>query len=329
MNTRDRAGEILEVKERNPRRHRFGSYNLQNLKKQWTNARTEKACTPDFYIIRAVTLLEVFIRGNVAELTDHGTEYAKRAVEFAKLSKMEFGLVEGIQGRVITLGDIVGHNIPVNSFSQILACFEALLDKPVRPLLAAAVDRWATELKKEPATPIIADFDALARSLTRLFEVRHIICHETPGKSAYEAKEIDDFLDFAIQFTKTLEEVLTFERFGLVPLTQVAMSIDAHDRLKRKEDELKELFSRVRERVKDTDENIVRRIAQTTDSNWTQCLDDTQEKWFSYRNSQCEFETYLSRGGTIRPVLWAGEAMRLTEIRIGELSAWLKQDSEK
>ena len=36
MTTRDRKAEILEVKERNPRRHGFGSYSLENLKSQWT-----------------------------------------------------------------------------------------------------------------------------------------------------------------------------------------------------------------------------------------------------------------------------------------------------
>jgi hypothetical protein len=45
--------------------------------------RQERGSTPDFYVIRAVRLLEVFTRGNIAELIDHGTEYANRAIELS------------------------------------------------------------------------------------------------------------------------------------------------------------------------------------------------------------------------------------------------------
>jgi len=206
MSTRDRTGEILEVKERNPQSHRFGSYSLESLKSQWTKTGKSEGSTPDFYVIRAVTLLEVFTRGNIAELIDHGTEYANRAIQLSKDLKMDFALVQGIQGRAITLGDIVAHSVSVNSFGQMLGHFETLLDKkPLRTLLVGAVDRWAAEVLQKPSTPIISDFDVLARSLTRLFEVRHIVCHETPRKPVYSAGDVDGFLNGAIQFTKALE----------------------------------------------------------------------------------------------------------------------------
>jgi uncharacterized protein YecT (DUF1311 family) len=329
MSTRDRKGEILEVKERNPLRHGFGSYRLENLKSQWTKARTNEGCTPDFYLIRTVTLLEVFSRENIAELIDHAMEYSNRAIELSKHLKLDFALVQGIQGRVITLGDIVAHSVPVNSFAQILSYFETLLGRPLRPLLAVAVDRWATEIEKKPPNPIITDFDVLARSLTRLFEVRHILCHETSTKSVYAVNEVEEFLNEAIRFSKALEEVLTFERFGLVPLTQTDMNIAAGERLTKKEDELKQLFSEVRARVRDMDERSLPLTSTSADGNWTHCLDDAEEKWLSYRDAQCDFETYLNWGGTIRPTLWAGEATRLTEIRIAELQSWLERDSDR
>ncbi len=290
--------------------------------------RTNTGSTPDFYVITAVTLLEVFTRANIAELIDHGMEYTNRAIELSKNLKMDFALVQSIQGRVITLGDIVAHSVSVNSFPQILGYFETLLGKLLRPLLVGAVDRWAIEIKKEPSKPIISDFDVLARSLTRLFEVRHILCHETPRKSVYEVGDVDEFLNEAIRFTKALEEVLTIERFGLVPLRQTDMNMAAGESLKKKEDELNQLLSEIRARVKDTDDKLSPLTAGSADDNWLHFLDDAEGKWLSYRNAQCDFATYLNRGGTIRPTLWAGEAARLTEIRIAELRSWLKQDSE-
>jgi uncharacterized protein YecT (DUF1311 family) len=329
MSTRDRTGEIVEVKERNPLRHRFGSYSLDSLKAQWTRKGKSEGSTPDFYVVRAVTLLEVFTRGNIAELIDHGPDYANRAIELTKNLKMDFALVQGIQGRVITLGDIVAHNVSVNSFGQMLGHFEVLLDKkPLRPILASAVDRWATEIERKPSEPIISDFDALAGRVTRLFEVRHILCHETPKKAVYEVGEIDDFLNDAIRFTKALEEVLTFEMFGLVPLTQTDMNITAGKDLKKKEEELNQLLAEIRAKVKITDDARAPLAAEKADGSWLHSLNDAEEKWLSYRNAQCDFDTYLNQGGTIRPTLWAGEASRLTESRIAELRSWLKRESE-
>lgn len=273
-------------------------------------------------------MLEVFTRTNIAELIDHGTEYANRAIGFSKNLKMDFALVRSIQGRAITLGDIVAYSVPVNSFTQIITHFETLIGKPLRPLLVSAVDRWATKINKEPCEPIIGDFDLLIRSLGKLFEVRHILCHETPRKSVYTVAEVDKFLDEAIRFTKALEEVLTFERFGLVPLTQTDMNIAAGESLRKKQDELKQLLYEIRATLKTSDDKPLPGAAAIADGNSLHCLDDAEEKWLLYRNAHCDFATHLYRGGTIRPTLWAGEASRMTEIRIGELRSWLKRDSE-
>jgi hypothetical protein len=48
MSTRDRTGEILEVKARDPFRHRFGSHSLETLKSQWKTGKSEGSI-PDFY----------------------------------------------------------------------------------------------------------------------------------------------------------------------------------------------------------------------------------------------------------------------------------------
>jgi len=45
MNVRDYTGKILEVKERNPFRHRHGSYDLESLKYMWSKASKGEGCT--------------------------------------------------------------------------------------------------------------------------------------------------------------------------------------------------------------------------------------------------------------------------------------------
>jgi uncharacterized protein YecT (DUF1311 family) len=328
VTTRDRTQEILNIKERDAGWLGYGSFPLTNLLREWENHRKSEACTPDFFVIRIVTLLEVFARQNVASLVDHDRKFTDRAIEFSKQIKVDFALVRDIQGRTITLGDILAHSLPINSFGQIIAYFDTLLGKPVRPLLESEVDRWETDVKKAAAKPIIEDYDALARYLVRLFEVRHILCHEAPRKKVYDPGEIDRFLDGAIRFTKTMEGVLAFEKFGRVPMTQAAMNAAAHDDLQKVEHEMGRLFSEVAARVKAFDTTLAARKDGTNEDKWHVLLEDEQAKWLSYRNARCEFDTYLSRGGTIRPVLWAGEANRLTKLRIADLGSWLKHDSK-
>ena len=329
MTMRDRTSEIAEVKDRNPYGNRFGSYGFQRLRSDWQRTRSDKACTPDFYIIRAVTVLEVFTRTNVAELVDHGPEYANRALEFSKNLKIDYALVQSIQGRVVTLGDVVAHSVSVNSFGQMLGYFEILLDKkPLRSSLTSAVDRWATEIEQKPAEPIISDFDAMAACLGKLFEARHILCHEMPRKAPYSESEIDAFLTEAFRFTKALEEVVTFARFGLVPLTQTEMNVSAHEALRKRESELEEVVQSVKAAVTRDGASISGAGRGRDGKSWLECFDEAQKQWLAYRNAHTEFDTYSSRGGTIHPTLWAGEATKLTEVRLAELRGWLKHEAD-
>jgi len=329
MSGRDRTQEILDVKERDARWTWFCSFVLESLQREWQKNRDKPGCAPDFYVIPAVTLLEVFTRRNLADTIDHDRSFTDRAIEFSKHVKIDFALLRDVQGKIITLGDILAHSVPVNSFGQIVGYFETILGKPLRPLLETAVDRWETEVMKTSTAPVVKDYEAMARSLTRLFEVRHILCHEAPRKSAYESSEIDQFLDNAIQLAKALRAILTLQKFGLVPLTQTEMNIAAAEELRSTEAAMNKLLSTIEERVKTVDSRPISIPGYESDTSWLEHLKDVQAKWLAYRNAHCEFDTYLNRGGTIRSLLWGKEAARLTKVRISDLESWLNEDSER
>jgi uncharacterized protein YecT (DUF1311 family) len=215
----------------------------------------------------------------------------------------------------------------VSSFGQVLGYFETLLDtKSIGSVLAHAVDQWAVRVEKKPAHPIIEDFPTQNRRLTRLFEVRHILCHETPRKAVYSPTELDEFLTESIAFAQAMEEVLTYEMFGNVPLTQAEMNISTGAELKKVEAQLDEVLLKIQELTKRFDATPLH--PDHENGTWRNSLDDSQEKWLAYRNAQCEFDTYRYQTGTILPTLWAGEATRLTNIRIAELRSWLKRETE-
>jgi hypothetical protein len=330
MTARDRTSEILEIKQRVNNKMSFASSNLSSLHRQWTENRVSRACTPDFYIVRAVTIIEVFARRNIAELIDHSKQFTDRAVSLARQIKMDFELVRDIQGRAITLGDIVAHSVSINTFGQVLTCFDTLLGGQVRPLLMKAVDEFDAMMANRPPAPIIDDFDTLARTLTRLFEVRHILCHEMPSNSIYDELEIDDFLNAAIEFSQALEEVLSFEKFGDLPRDQTSMTIAAGVRLKEKEAELDVVLSDVRLRLEhdpgvillSSDDGKVQELGARQSVELGLFM-ESQEKWLAYRKAFCDF-AYGSKEGTVWPMLWGQKAAEMTEVRTAELKSWLE-----
>lgn len=309
MSRRDRVAEILQVKGRGQNRAGIVSYTLFALGKEWQKLSGDPNSKPDFYVIRAVTILEVFTRNRLMRLEDHDSRFAQRAATLLKDHRIDFDLLQSIQGRAITLGDIVGHSVQVNTFGQIIDHFKTLLDLPLPDLLAKAVDRWRTEIKKLPPEPIIPDYNTMAGHLTRLFEVRHILCHELPTKPVYAESEVAQFIQHAAAFADALEAVLDFEMYGLTPLTQTDMNINAAEKLRAKEAEMATLVESISSEISLVDGEL-------------DALKDSQEKWFAHRNAYCDFATLLSQGGTIRPLLWGIEAQEMTESRIAQLMSW-------
>src|ERR1035438_1517745 len=96
---------IVEKKRRGPKAARDFHREFHNLQKLWQRMRATNSDVDDFFLIRAVTLLEVFSRDCLAQLIDNGSPYAERAVDLKMDLKIDLEFVQAIQGRVITMGD--------------------------------------------------------------------------------------------------------------------------------------------------------------------------------------------------------------------------------
>jgi uncharacterized protein YecT (DUF1311 family) len=328
MTKRDQPKQILEVKER---KLYFGSLSARmgQLISQFANGGSVGDGLADFYLIRAVTILEVFTRAHVGSLIDHAKVYRDNAFQIANNLKFDFSTVWEVQDQVITLGDIVAHNISTNAFVQIVGHFEAILNKKLRPLLTVAIDRVRVEIHGETPQPIIPDYDLMVKNLIRLFEVRHVLCHEMPAKPVYETSEVDDLLKDALRFMKALEEVLRFEKFGAVPLTQSALNEAKGAQLAELEERLGRVVANIKYALKRSDENMTALNVPGIDGGWLSCFEEAQNRWLEFRNADCDFVTHANRGGTIRPLLWAGHACFLSEERITELEDWVKLESSR
>jgi uncharacterized protein YecT (DUF1311 family) len=107
------------------------------------------------------------------------------------------------------------------------------------------------------------------------------------------------------------------------------MNIAASKELAASDAEMNKLLTTIEALLKEADSRSTAMPSYESDASWLGHLKDAQDKWLAYRRAQCEFDTYSDRGGTIRPLLLANAARRLTELRIAELESMAEAVSEK
>jgi uncharacterized protein YecT (DUF1311 family) len=67
-------------------------------------------------------------------------------------------------------------------------------------------------------------------------------------------------------------------------------------------------------------------MSQLEDEGHKAALKEAQLAWIKYRDANCEFESYLNRGGTIYPVVYEGCRAAMTVSRTKELQETLKAE---
>jgi len=323
MPSQDKIAEIVDRKKRGRKAPPGFNREFDILVSEWQVARTG-AGTDDFFPIRAVTLIEVFTRMWVAHLIDHGSPYVERASGLEK-SDLKFDLtsVRAIHGHVVTLGDILSHSISLNSFGQVLDVFKLLLGYSLLPLIGKAVDtrtRLADLMKlggaepKAAGPPIIKDADEMCKRLTRLFTIRHILCHEFPRKEIYNREEITDFLDAASKFALATNEVLVDMLRGDAPTTTQGMNEAARRELEESDGLMAEVVARL--------DGLAR------DSKQRKLLETANKRWFAFREAHCAYRADIARGGSAAEWLSLLAADHLTRARIDDLRDELSQDDD-
>jgi hypothetical protein len=245
MASRDRVVEILRAKSRGQRDAISLHYYLKTLSDRWQTFPVPGDVSAAFFPIRAVTLMEVFTRGWISTFVDHGTPYTARAVALIKTLKIDYELVREIQGRTITLGDIVAHSVSLNNFGQFIAAFEVLAGEGFVSRIARVEDRWKTEIGGESAIPIIPDAHAMCAALDRLFEIHHILVHEYPRTPVYRPDEISPMLQAAANFASATNESCTELLYGKLPLTNADMKDTARNELQDVEAQVKDVLAQI------------------------------------------------------------------------------------
>jgi hypothetical protein len=313
MSKRDRISEILAVKHRSgPRRRRRvpNRYDLEQLERFWaTSKHDSREIISDLLPIRIVTLIEVFCRYWIEILIDReGSPYAETAANLKIDLKFDFEMVRGLQGRLITLGEVMANALPLTNLPSIATSFSTLLGTDLFPLLANTCHQSSLEHQPNPV-PIISDVAILQKRLARLFEVRHIVAHELPADSPHQKVEIDDFFEAAGTFISAMDEALMqllYPRSG--PITQQAMNRDARERSEAASAELEALCAEIEKK------------------SHSRTIHEVQQAWRIFQKQEAHRQAETWTGGTMYPLIFHSSEEAVARSRIAELQNWIENE---
>jgi uncharacterized protein YecT (DUF1311 family) len=310
---KNRVQQILEWRTRRgrtPADYRV-LFELEDLRRSWDKSReTQSDTLQDFFPVRLVTLVEVFVREWLRKIVDAGDPYLQRAESLTRNVKLDFAFLAALQGRHITVGDLVAHAISLSDLPQLLRAFDTLLNDQFTKQISIVHDRYGVEVEGGEPAPIVKDVAATFQAVSRLFQVRHILVHELPSHKPYTSGELNEFFDAVTELLTAADEILAFKLQGPIPLTQVGMNIAAGDKLVAVEESLRRTLDEVRSNA-DVDPKL---------------LDASQAAWEKFVQSECSLHANLVAGGSMEPMVYAGRKNDLTKERIAQLNWWLERE---
>lgn len=259
--------------------------------------------------MRTVTILEVFVREVVRELVDSGDIYLQRAEPLSKGARLDFALLSGLQGKKISVGDLIAHTISISEPARIMAYFENLIPGFVAKLKTSH-ERWTEDRHQWPLKPIVRDYDAMMRQLTKLFSVRHILTHELPLEPPFDQAEIDEYLVAAKEFVEAIDWVMVEELRGAVPRTQLATNMAAGEIMEAVEAEMSSLL-----------EAIV-----TNGDVSPELLHASQSAWDEFSRREADLHASLVEGGSMYGMIWASTRAKEVKHRVEALRWWMERE---
>lgn len=141
-----------------------------------------------YIVVNLVSILESFTRSFVKRLIDHGEPYIDNSKNFfGEKIKMDFDPFRYIQKKEFTLGEFVAHQISCSNVEDVMSSFKNVLgenlidffDKIDIPDQRPTFKQRVKAYRKNDL-----------RAIQRIFELRHIICHENSFSLEVDEKEV-------------------------------------------------------------------------------------------------------------------------------------------
>lgn len=154
-----------------------------------------------------VACIEGCFRLLFADLINHGPPFSENITGFKDI-KVGVEAVVAIHSEKVTLGEFISHLLPVNNVSDINGNMSIVL----------GID-FLKHLKKQPVSkynpkPFEDVFPDSIGMVERLFQIRHLYCHELATRERVSVREIENCIGDAASFVLRTEEIVSQDFLG-------------------------------------------------------------------------------------------------------------------
>lgn len=275
------------------------SERLYSIKKSYEKIDSADTEFIKYIPISIVACLESFFRDWVKQIIDYPTPFNQNISKFNQtISKLDFVFLAAIQTKNFTVGEFVSHQLPYNNFEEIAQNLSILLDFDFIEKLKTGFVDYGNDIEITAETAII--------SIKKIYELRHIFCHEFAPNFRVNKEEILELLNHCDKFLLNVDATLEEKLYPYEFKTQVQLNKEANESYLKKEKELKELVANIRTI------NCKKEFRSFEDSTFVKQMKD----WKKYRKSFSEMVASRDSGDENYKLLYLYEMENKTEEKI-------------
>ncbi|MBV7417147.1 DUF1311 domain-containing protein [Comamonas sp. CMM03] len=307
--TRDIIEEIAQVRQR----RRFGRaiaelpLRLFALERAFKEHDQKNEELTRYFPVALIACIEGYFRLAIKELVDAGEPYITNAERPASSIKLDFAVVRAIHGKAITVGELVGHSVPLSRLDHIESSMSSLLGASFLDRMRMISDRWDHEVRGEPERPILSNPDEVFAGVAKAFELRHIICHEIASAHEILYQDVARCFECCVAFLRAADELVSETLHPGAPLTQSDMNVAAGELLAEARQSMAQAVSDLRARLSGDE---------------LAAFNDAQAAWEEACTAWAEFDAMEVKGGTMWPTVRAGSEAELVKGRTDELRSY-------
>ncbi|MBX3621278.1 MAG: DUF1311 domain-containing protein [Rhizobacter sp.] len=307
--TRDIIEEIAQVRQRRMFGRAFAELPLRlfALEQAFKEHDQKNAELTRYFPVAMVACIEGYFRLAIKELVDAGEPYITNAERPASSIKLDFTLIRAVHGKAVTVGELVGHSVPLSRLDHIESTMSSLLGVSFLDRMRTIADRWKHEVRGAEEKPILSNPDEVFSDVAKAFELRHIICHEIASAHEILYSEVARCFENCIAFLRAADELVSETLHPGAPLTQSAMNIAAGESLADARQSMEQAASALRVRLSGDD--LV-------------AFDEAQTSWEKACTAWAEFDAMQVKGGTMWPAVRAESEAALVRSRTHELRSY-------
>ena len=308
---RNIVSEIKSIKERTKYNaiHRF-SERLTSISKLLKTDIDDEVLR--YIPIALVACFENFFRLITKDLIDSGIPFTEYAVNFnqSKNIKFDFEIVTAINSNSITIGELISHVLSWNNLDDMNSNISTLINDDFLTKLKSHKRQSNFEDINKNSANFVANSDSIIRDIKRVYELRHIFCHEFAPDIKVEKQEISRCFINSRIFLNHADDYIAQLLYPNFPETQLDMNIHANQEFEKLDLELNSLVSKIKKSAKD--------------DKYLQLFEHSIVLWKEYRTTIAELAALENIGGSIYPMVYAESLTDTTEDKI----AMLKEEYE-